>query len=85
MCSRAVVRFGYGQVVPLVEARGGRTAIIAGPDALYLESDLDEQAPPTFVDFELEEGDRVSFTLSHAGAYDREPGHVSRTVPNARP
>ncbi|MFT3927628.1 MAG: glycoside hydrolase family 15 protein [Myxococcales bacterium] len=73
MCSRAVVRFGYGQVVPLVEARDTHTAIYAGPDALYLESDLDEHAPATFVDFEVEEGDRVSFMLSHAGAYEHEP------------
>jgi len=73
MCSRAVVRFGYGQVVPLVEPRDDHTAIYAGPDALYLESDLDDRAPPTFVDFEVEEGDRVSFMLSHSGAYERAP------------
>ena len=77
MCSRAVVRFGYGQVVPLVEQRSARTAIIAGPDTLYLESDLDDKAPSTFVDFEVEEGDRVSFMLSQAGAYEGEPAPMS--------
>jgi GH15 family glucan-1,4-alpha-glucosidase len=77
MCSRVVVRFGYGEVLPLVEARENHTAIYAGPDALYLESDLVEGAPQTFCGFELEEGDRVSFTLSHSGAYASKPPALS--------
>jgi len=75
MRSSVVVRFGYGQVLPLVEQQGEQTAIFAGPDALYLASDLEEGPPPTFVDFELEEGDRVTFSLGHA------PMHAAVPVP----
>jgi len=77
MRSRVVVRFGYGAVLPLVEMSESVTTIFAGPDALYLETDLIDGAPETSMDFTLSEGDRVSFTLSHAGAYDEKPPSIS--------
>ena len=78
MLSRLKARFGYGEVLPLVEPRHDRyTAIFAGPNTLYLESDLAEGAPPPSVDFTVREGERVSFALSHAGAYDAPPRPVS--------
>lgn len=77
MRSRLQVRFGYGAVLPLIEERDAFTAIYAGPDALYLESDLHDGAPSLAADFTLQEGERASFTLVHAGAYDEKPTSIS--------
>jgi GH15 family glucan-1,4-alpha-glucosidase len=77
MHSHVKVRFGYGKVLPLVEARDRHTLIYAGPDVLQLESDLDDTAPRTSCDFSIREGDRVTFSLSHASAYEQSALRVS--------
>ncbi|HEY6880505.1 MAG TPA: glycoside hydrolase family 15 protein [Polyangiales bacterium] len=77
MHSQVKVRFGYGKVLPLSEARDGHTLIYAGPDVLQLENDLDQAPPPASCDFTVQEGDRVSFSLSHASAYEQRAHRVS--------
>jgi GH15 family glucan-1,4-alpha-glucosidase len=77
MHSHVKVRFGYGRVLPLLEARAGCTLIYAGPDVLQLESDLSDAPPRTSCDFTVREGDRISFSLSHASAYDEPQPRVS--------
>lgn len=73
--SRLRPRFDYGLVHPRVTSTGDRTAIVAGPDALW----LDTQATTTVhngvicSDVDLSEGDRLYFTLAYAGSHEAPP------------
>ncbi|MGW1895409.1 glycoside hydrolase family 15 protein [Streptomyces sp. NPDC002004] len=74
MRSRLRARFDYGLVPPRVTKARGRTAVVAGPDALWLDTDapVDHHDGALCSDVTLSEGDRIAFTLtwhdSHKGA-----------------
>ncbi|MEU5958206.1 glycoside hydrolase family 15 protein [Streptomyces sp. NPDC047525] len=73
VASELCVRFGYGKVVPWVSQVEGRMCALAGPDAVWLDTDGDTRGeqPATEMQFTLEAGERLAFTLSwqpsHAG------------------
>lgn len=63
-----VIRFDYGSTVPWVEKHDQQTlTAVAGPDMLVLRSTVPLEARDfrTGSTFEVSEGDRVVFTLSH--------------------
>ncbi|MCJ0872530.1 glycoside hydrolase family 15 protein [Streptomyces sp. AP-93] len=67
MRSTLRMRFGYGLVVPWVDATtNGRLRSVAGPDSLWLDTDAptygEEQT--TYADFTVRAGQRVTFALS---------------------
>ena len=68
------MRFSYGWVVPWVHKVDGRTVAVAGPDSVWVDSDVDTYGKDltTYSDFTVAPGDRVSMTISwqpsHKGA-----------------
>ncbi|MGW9209617.1 glycoside hydrolase family 15 protein [Embleya sp. NPDC055664] len=67
------MRFHYGKVVPWVRREAdGRTVAVAGPDAVWFDSDTETygRGLTTYSDVTLGEGDRVTFTLTW------HPSHV---------
>ncbi|MFF4205639.1 glycoside hydrolase family 15 protein [Streptomyces sp. NPDC001668] len=77
VASALCLRFGYGQIVPWTETVNGRTRLVAGPDAVWLdtESEISGELPDPFSQFTLDAGQRVAFTMSwqpsHACAPER--------------
>jgi GH15 family glucan-1,4-alpha-glucosidase len=72
MTMELVIRFEYGLVVPWVSTRGGLYHAIAGPNALWLRTDvpLVGKDLTTVADFSVREGQTVPF---HLGWY---PSHL---------
>lgn len=70
-----IVRFDYGRVVPWVRHQDGRWVGIAGPDALWLDTPVDVEGKNmrSVSEFEVSEGDRVSFVLTWAPSYGSAP------------
>ncbi|KIH96617.1 glucoamylase [Streptomonospora alba] len=65
--SEAVVRTDYGSIVPWTRRYGNRLHFVAGPDTLYLDSDVefdlgDHRLPCT--EFTVGEGETVDFRLA---------------------
>jgi GH15 family glucan-1,4-alpha-glucosidase len=63
-----VIRFDYGRTAPWIEKYDGQTlTAVAGPDMLVLRSTVALEASDfrTGSRFDVSEGDRVTFTLSH--------------------
>ncbi|MFI6281663.1 glycoside hydrolase family 15 protein [Streptomyces sp. NPDC050988] len=73
--SRLRPRFDYGLVRPRVTSTGDRTAIVAGPDALWLDTQAATTVHDGVVcsDVDLSEGDRLSFTLAYADSHEAPP------------
>ncbi len=70
------VRFEYGSVVPWVSRQeDGRLQLIAGPDRLLLQSDVELRGEDfsTVGEFEVAEGDEVGFTLSWTRSWRPPP------------
>lgn len=59
------VRFDYGSVVPWVRRRDGALSAVAGPDSLYLFTDVETRGREfhTVAQFTVAEGERVPFLL----------------------
>ena len=71
------LRFDYGASVPWVTKRQGGNGIvaIAGPEMVVLRTDvaLRGEAMQTVADFTVEEGDTVSFVLTHSASHLPRP------------
>jgi GH15 family glucan-1,4-alpha-glucosidase len=77
MRSELRLRFGYGDVVPWVRHLEGMLVAIAGPDAVWLASDVAHHGRDfaSFADFAVEAGQQVSFVLTW------NPSHLHRPHP----
>ena len=77
MKSELRLRFGYGDVVPWVRHLDGMLAAVAGPDAVWLASDVPHHGRDyaSYAEFRLEAGQQRSFVLTW------NPSHVHRPSP----
>ncbi|HEX6920326.1 MAG TPA: glycoside hydrolase family 15 protein [Actinomycetes bacterium] len=77
MRSELRLRFNYGQIVPWVRHLDGMLAAIAGPDSVWLASDVAHHGRDyaSYADFAVEEGDRVGFVLTW------HPSHLPKPRP----
>jgi GH15 family glucan-1,4-alpha-glucosidase len=77
MRSELRLRFGYGDIVPWVRHLEGMLVAIAGPDAVWLASDVAHHGRDfaSFADFAVEAGQQVSFVLTW------NPSHLHRPHP----
>ncbi|GAA1243485.1 glycoside hydrolase family 15 protein [Kitasatospora nipponensis] len=69
------LRFGYGQFVPWVRSVGDAHVAVAGPDAVWLYSDVEQHGEhlATTSESELHQGDRLAFVLSWQPSFQGEP------------
>ncbi|MFI7240401.1 glycoside hydrolase family 15 protein [Streptomyces cyaneofuscatus] len=74
MRSELRMRFSYGRVTPWVHKVDGRTVAVAGPDSVWLDTEVDTYGAnlTTYSDFTVGPGDRVAFTISWQPSH-REP------------
>jgi GH15 family glucan-1,4-alpha-glucosidase len=77
MCVEIVIRFDYGWIVPWVRKEDGGLRAVAGPDVLHLHSDvpLHGENFRTFGEFDVHEGETLSFVLTW------HPSHLSAPSP----
>jgi GH15 family glucan-1,4-alpha-glucosidase len=75
MCSTLRMRFAYGQVVPWVHKVGDRTVAVAGPDSVWLDTDVDTYGKDltTYSEFTVGPGDRMAFTISWEPSHKPQP------------
>jgi GH15 family glucan-1,4-alpha-glucosidase len=75
MRSSLRMRFSYGQVVPWVQQVGDRTVAVAGPDSVWLDTDVSTYGEDltTYSDFTVSPGDRVCFTISWEPSHKPQP------------
>jgi GH15 family glucan-1,4-alpha-glucosidase len=69
-----VIRFDYGRTVPWVERPNPRTlTAVAGPDLLVMRTPvpLKARAKRTLSNFNIEQGERLVFTLSHQSSNEK--------------
>jgi GH15 family glucan-1,4-alpha-glucosidase len=78
MVSELRLRFDYGHVVPWVRRVDDQLVGIAGPDAVYLRSDVHHHGRnfASVAEFAVEQGDRVSFVLTWHPSYEPPPTPV---------
>jgi len=78
MCLELVIRFDYGSVVPWVRRIDNGISAIAGPDMLRLRSDspLRGENMKTVSEFNVAEGDEVSFNLTWYPSNQQEPATI---------
>ncbi len=76
-----VVRFDYGQAVPWVRRRDRGIEALAGPDAVWLQSDVETHGEglSTVASFEVEAGQRVGFLLTWHPSHLSPPGRENAT------
>jgi len=69
------LRFDYGHIVPWVTRRGEQLSAIAGPDAVWLDTPapLRGEDFSTVAEFEVSEGHRVPFVLTHHPSHESAP------------
>jgi GH15 family glucan-1,4-alpha-glucosidase len=72
------LRFDYGHIVPWVRRVEGQLVGVAGPDAVYLRSDVRHrgQGFASVADFAVEAGERLSFVLTWHPSYEPPPTPV---------
>ncbi len=70
-----VMRFAYGWLVPWVRALDGGLSAVAGPDQLFIRSDvrLRGRVMQTLAEFTLSAGQQASFVLGHSSSYTKPP------------
>jgi GH15 family glucan-1,4-alpha-glucosidase len=75
MRSSLRMRFAYGQVVPWVQQVGDRTVAVAGPDSVWLDTDVATfgEDLTTYSEFTVSPGDRVCFTISWEPSHKPQP------------
>ncbi|WP_344633925.1 glycoside hydrolase family 15 protein [Streptomyces glaucosporus] len=75
MRSALRMRFSYGQIVPWVHKADGRTVAVAGPDSVWVDSDVDTYGEDltTYADFTVAPGDRVAMTISWQPSHQDPP------------
>ena len=69
------LRFDYGSIVPWVSHHRRMLKAVAGPDSVYLETDVELRGVgfSTVADFTVSEGEEVPFTLTWKASHDRPP------------
>ncbi|WUH94221.1 glycoside hydrolase family 15 protein [Streptomyces sp. NBC_00433] len=75
MASALRMRFAYGQVVPWVHKVGDRTVAVAGPDSVWLDTEVDTYGKDltTYSEFTVAPGDRLAFTISWEPSHKPQP------------
>ena len=75
MRSSLRMRFSYGQVTPWVHKVGDRTVAVAGPDSVWLDTEVDTYGKDltTYSEFTVAPGDRVAFTISWEPSHKPQP------------
>ncbi|MGN6600564.1 MAG: glycoside hydrolase family 15 protein [Actinomycetes bacterium] len=70
-----VLRFDYGHLVPWVRRHGDDLVAVAGPDAVWLHTDVKLRGHDlsTVAEFEVVAGQRTSFVLTHTQSYEGRP------------
>ncbi len=78
MRSELRLRFSYGDVVPWVRHLDGMLAAVAGPDAVWLASDVPHHGRDfaSIADFTIDAGQRESFVLTWNPSYRHRPQPV---------
>lgn len=78
MRSLLKLRFDYGHLVPWVYRVDGQLAAVAGPDSIYLRSDVAHHGEnfASVADFRVSEGDRVRCVLTWHPSYEPAPSPV---------
>ncbi|MCY7374108.1 MAG: glycoside hydrolase family 15 protein [Spirochaetaceae bacterium] len=78
MRSELRLRFGYGDVIPWVRHLDGMLAAVAGPDSVWLASDVAHHGRDfaSSADFTVEAGQRVSFVLTWNPSHQHRPRPV---------
>ena len=78
MRSELRFRFGYGDVVPWVRHLDGMLAAVAGPDAVWLASDVAHHGRDfaSYADFTVEAGQSQAFVLTWNPSYRHRPNPV---------
>ena len=78
MRSELRLRFDYGDVIPWVRHLDGMIAAVAGPDSVWLASDVAHHGRDfaSFADFTVQAGQRVSFVLTWHPSYVHRPSPV---------
>ena len=82
MRTELVVRFDYGSIVPWVRNAGNGIRAIAGPDAVRLQSDvpLRGEGMTSVAEFDVAEGETVSFVLTWHPSHGRDAPEVDAAV-----
>ncbi|MFJ4769517.1 glycoside hydrolase family 15 protein [Streptomyces uncialis] len=75
MRSALRMRFSYGRIVPWVHKVENRTVAVAGPDSVWLDTDVETfgEDLTTYADFTVRAGERVAFTLSWQPSHREAP------------
>ncbi|MFI0818322.1 glycoside hydrolase family 15 protein [Streptomyces sp. NPDC021098] len=75
MRSALRMRFSYGWVVPWVHKVDSRTVAVAGPDSVWLDTEVDTFGKDltTYADFTVAPGDRIAFTISWQPSHKEPP------------
>jgi GH15 family glucan-1,4-alpha-glucosidase len=75
MCSSLRMRFSYGQVTPWVHKVGDRTVAVAGPDSVWLDTEVETYGRDltTYSEFTVSPGDRIAFTISWEPSHKPQP------------
>ena len=74
-----VIRFDYGSTIPWVQSGPTGTSAVAGPDSLYLWTDVETHGEnlKTVADFVVREGEDIPFTLTWNPSHEDAPEAVS--------
>ncbi len=72
------VRFDYGSIVPWVRRVKGGLLAVAGPDALFLVSDIEPEPEGErhVAAFDVAAGERVVFELAYFASFEEQPPEV---------
>ncbi|MGW0466234.1 glycoside hydrolase family 15 protein [Streptomyces sp. NPDC003027] len=75
MHSALRMRFSYGRVVPWVHKVGDRTVAVAGPDSVWLDTEIETHGKDltTYSDFTVTAGERITFTISWQPSHKEPP------------
>jgi GH15 family glucan-1,4-alpha-glucosidase len=70
-----VIRFDYGSTIPWVNSTHEGTSAVAGPDSLYLRTEVETRGEKmkTVAEFSVREGEDIPFTLTWAPSHEEAP------------
>ena len=78
MRTELIVRFDYGSIVPWVRKTATGLEAVGGPDSLYLDSPIELKGENlhTVGDFEVTEGEEISFVLMWQSSHLERPASL---------